>query len=146
MCRLQPLRTGWHTSEERRWPACYNRLTADQQDAYVATRKALEARDDEWWRTVAPACWGWPLENTFKSWEPTFDVGPRDHQYTQDAADDLLKLCDDAETLSDWQSGRCAICSRRSDLVEDHDHTTGLARGPSTEPTRKFLQVRRAFR
>lgn len=32
--------------------------------------------------------------------------------------------------LDDWQAERCAICGgRRSHLVEDHDHTTGLVRG-----------------
>ena len=28
-----------------------------------------------------------------------------------------------------WQDGRCAICGASVDLVQDHDHTTGLIRG-----------------
>jgi hypothetical protein len=28
-----------------------------------------------------------------------------------------------------FHDGRCAVCGRKKELVEDHDHTTGLFRG-----------------
>lgn len=81
-----------------------------------------------------PACWDWPTPEPFDLWEPTFEVGPGDDQYTQEAAADLLRLCRDIERrgwfyLSDWQNGRCAVCARGGELVDDHDHATGLIRG-----------------
>ncbi|MFK4801606.1 endonuclease domain-containing protein [Streptomyces sp. MPA0124] len=36
---------------------------------------------------------------------------------------------DGAETLAQWQDGRCAICGKIRELVCDHDHETGLVRG-----------------
>ncbi|PVC80585.1 hypothetical protein DBP19_36215 [Streptomyces sp. CS090A] len=135
ICGLWSLQTGWDTPEVRHWPACYNHLTAEERQEYVTFNKAREDADAQWWRAFAPACWGWPVATTFQEWRPSFEVGPGDHQYTQQSADDLLKLCEsDPETrastyLYEWQDGRCAICESGSDLVEDHDHATALVRG-----------------
>ncbi|MGV9278025.1 endonuclease domain-containing protein [Streptomyces griseosporeus] len=54
-----------------------------------------------------PACWGWPVPA----------AGP---PVPEDQA---------AAVLNDWQQGRCAICATTEDLVNDHDHQTGLMRG-----------------
>jgi hypothetical protein len=54
-----------------------------------------------------PACWYWPAPETctFKD---------------EEAASDFLRW---------WHCGMCAICGDRGDLVDDHDHKTGLVRG-----------------
>jgi len=118
-------------------------------------RAALNQARDRWWAGVLaeaqaarvgrtrqtpihagpePACWEWSVATPFAIWAPTFEVGPGDHQYIQESADDLLRLCEDPERrswfyLSEWQDGRCAICTRTGHLVDDHDHATGLIRG-----------------
>ncbi|MFE2582924.1 endonuclease domain-containing protein [Streptomyces sp. NPDC059378] len=43
--------------------------------------------------------------------------------------------------LHDIQDGTCATCDAAAYAI-DHDHNTGLVRGPLTELTREFLQVR----
>lgn len=134
ICRAQPIVTDFYTPQERHWPACYKHLTTTERDEYVAVREAKKEAQERWWLAARPACWAWPVAIPFKAWTPNFDVGPADDQYTQEAAEDLLKLCQDSETrasfyLSDWQAGRCAICASQGGLIDDHDHTTGLVRG-----------------
>lgn len=134
ICPLQTLITGFDTPHQRRWPACYNHLTAEERAAYVAVRKATQEDQASWWQVVRPACWAWPVAEPFETWTSTFDVGPEDHQHLQESAADLRRLCEDPEVrgsfyMSEWQDGRCAICARRGDLIEDHDHETGLVRG-----------------
>jgi hypothetical protein len=121
----------------------------------VEERTALKEAEERWWEDLTaeaqatrrsqpnpapvhtgpePACWDWPLPVSFDTWVPGFEVGPGNDQYTQEAADDLLRLCGDRERrssfyLSEWQDGRCAICMRGGHLIDDHDHATGLIRG-----------------
>jgi hypothetical protein len=134
ICTASPLLTGFGTPERRRWPACYNHLTGEERIAYLDVKRAREATNAAWFAAARPACWAWPVTDGFASWTPAFDVGPADHQYTRQTADDLLRLCEDDEArasfyLAHWQDDRCAICATRAELVEDHDHATGLVRG-----------------
>jgi hypothetical protein len=133
-CTQRPLTSDWGTAAERHWPACYNHLTVEERNAYVCARETAEVEKARWWMAALPACWGWDLEVSFATWVPSFEVGPGDHQYSQESADDLMSLCEDEESrasmfLEQWQAGRCAICARRDVLIEDHDHATGLVRG-----------------
>ncbi|RPE27250.1 endonuclease domain-containing protein [Kitasatospora cineracea] len=80
-----------------------------------------------------PACWKWPLPTAEPGPGPEAGTGQDD--LTAEAAEDLREiLADDPEErdralLVAWQGGRCAICNRRRELVDDHDHATGLLRG-----------------
>jgi hypothetical protein len=77
------------------------------------------------WAAQPPACHFWPYPRAV----PLPDEDP-------------------VELLVAWQAGRCAGCghSLHADAVVDHCHETGLVRGPLTELTREFLQVRRPLR
>jgi hypothetical protein len=81
--------------------ACRNHLTADELVVLEAHREAAEAARERA-LNADPSCWSWP-------W-PVPD-GP------------------DWERLLAWHYGRCAICGAADNLVEDHDHQTGLVRG-----------------
>jgi site-specific recombinase XerD len=63
-----------------------------------------------------PACWSWPIGMEA--------LDRAEAEYLEPArAGGLLRILL-------WQDGRCAVCGhRRADLVTDHDHRTGLARG-----------------
>ncbi len=102
--------------------------------------------------TAEPVCWGWPTDlppvddtrRKFLADAERKGCAPGQAGVLWDlecAAAALLGNGDSALTM--WQNGRCAICGRKGDLVCDHDHGTGLVRGPLTELTREFLQVRR---
>ncbi|REF00313.1 recombination endonuclease VII [Thermomonospora umbrina] len=52
-----------------------------------------------------PACWSWP---------------PLGYELDEEWG---------TTPLWGWQAGRCAICGRKTVLVTDHDHRTGLIRG-----------------
>lgn len=58
-----------------------------------------------------PACWEWPV----------------DPDLTKHVGKPAQAIC----ALRDWQAGRCAVCGldKRSRMVEDHEHATGLTRG-----------------
>ncbi|RIH58131.1 hypothetical protein D3C59_37105 [Streptomyces sp. SHP22-7] len=81
--------------------ACHNHLSGDERAVLAAHREAEQAA---WADALAldPSCWSWP-------W-PIPD-GP------------------DWERLLVWHHGRCAICGAAADLLQDHDHRTGLVRG-----------------
>lgn len=77
-----------------------------------------------------PACWRWKppgdsaLERVRKTWvRDSLDLWP-DKPPADPREDDLRWLL-----MVNWQRGRCAICGKRSRLVTDHDHKTGLIRG-----------------
>lgn len=137
ICPLQTLVTGFDTPQQRRWPACYNHLTAEERAAYVALRKAAQEDQASWWQVVRPACWAWPVTDSFETWTPTFDVGPEDHQHLQESAADLRRMCEDPEVrgsfyMSEWQDGRCANCA-----PAPSPGSSKLVRGRQT-PARSF--------
>lgn len=89
-----------HLSDEER--AEYEAHKAEQKallEPYILRRAELVLGD--------PACWGWPTPD-------------QSGVLTEDEATDLLHT---------WQEKRCAICADEGDLVNDHDHQTGLMRG-----------------
>jgi hypothetical protein len=101
-----------------------------------AFREAAERRkrqdEDAWQAYLAadPICWGWSVPDDPENW--TYPQGGAlDQQLSEEA---LAMAMGDPEScgsaiLSHWQNGRCAICGHRYELVEDHDHDTGLVRG-----------------
>ena len=58
-------------------------------------------------RNRDPVCWLWPAPETC-----TF------------ASDEVAR-----DFLRYWHNGQCAACGSPGDLVQDHDHETGLVRG-----------------
>jgi hypothetical protein len=79
-------------------------------DAERESISLLVSRFDQERQRLAmePACWAWPIPE------------PREYANEEEAG----------RALADWQHGRgCAICGPGWDLVEDHDHQTGLVRG-----------------
>jgi hypothetical protein len=85
---------------------CYQHYTDAERtalDAAMAERDATMRL-----REVEPACWSWEVPE------------PREYASEEEAR----------TALSEWQFGRgCAICGPGWDLVDDHDHQTGLIRG-----------------
>lgn len=68
----------------------------------------LERRRQERLAERDPDCWSWPVV-----------------ELPCDGDDWALRVA-----FRDWHDGRCAVCGyRASQLVEDHDHDTGLVRG-----------------
>ncbi|MCQ0011956.1 endonuclease domain-containing protein [Actinomadura madurae] len=86
--------------------ACIDHLTPEETQALRLARERTLARLQR--LAQEPDCWSWPVPSL-----------PQD-------------LSEEAQTeaLHHFQRGRgCAICSVPGDLVEDHDHETGLVRG-----------------
>lgn len=87
-------------------PRGYKRLPSDI---------ALELMEKE-----LPACWTWrpptaaAIERLQKRRMPAAGWDEQDWRWI---------------LMAEWQKERCAICSLRRRLVEDHDHETGLVRG-----------------
>lgn len=110
-CRAEPSCTNnrivWKVTTNLPDPkACYGHLTEEQRRAYdrvtAEVQKMLERLARE------PDCWSWPVPE------------PREYATEEEASD----------ALHEWQLDRgCAICGARFNLVEDHDHHTGLVRG-----------------
>lgn len=125
-CRLQ--RTGWG-SPDRGWPLDPKRCTRHLTEDEKATRDQHGLLDfaAEWggWGILPaePACWSWPVLDEARAmlqrWrdEDPATIGRVAH----------ATLFGDAIRLH--HQGRCAICGRPGNEVEDHDHTTGLVRG-----------------
>lgn len=74
----------------------------------------------------SPACWSWEppaavLRDQVRE-SNDFHLKFLSSRIQEEILDDLV--------LSAWQDRRCATCgSSRRELVEDHDHATGLVRG-----------------
>lgn len=86
--------------------------------------------------TAEPVCWYWPTDRPTEedARREMFEYAER-NGCTPGQAQVLWDLeraagvLSDGDVLARWQNGRCAICGRASDLVCDHDHSTGLVRG-----------------
>lgn len=77
-----------------------------------------------WYRLINsdPACWSWPA--------PTDDDLARVRDsYSQETQEVIGENGWRPILMTEWQQGRCAICGRHAQLVNDHDHETGLRRG-----------------
>lgn len=84
--------------------ACKSHLLPEEREILAALTRAHEA----WLGEHEPACWSWPVPDV-----PAFADEDRAERF-----------------LLDWHDFRCAICGFPDfDLVLDHDHVTGLARG-----------------
>lgn len=76
-----------------------------------------------------PACWDWPAGRPPYRPLPGLELlGPLpDWALAATGPDSPMAH---AQMLREWQSGRCAVCGDdRQELVEDHDHDSGLTRG-----------------
>ena len=113
----------------RRADGCWTHMAPAFREA-AATRKR---RGEEGWRaylSADPICWGWPVPEGLENWAPPQDSTLSEHL----SASALAMVMGNPESRADailswWQDGRCAICGHRYELVEDHDHDTGLVRG-----------------
>lgn len=86
--------------------ACWDHLTAEESAALAKAEAELSERMER--LKCEPACWSWPV--------------PEAREYANEG--------EASDALHEWQHGRgCAICGPGWDLVEDHDHKTGLVRG-----------------
>jgi Recombination endonuclease VII. len=144
-CTARPMNWCWIPDAAREKAShhlpqsCYGHLTASEKQLFTLTREAYEERQQraqERFMESEPACWSWPVPADLDSWELPlpFSVGPGDDQISQATADLLAASQCAGEGRADalleaWQDGRCALCGRRRDLVQDHDHATGLVRG-----------------
>ena len=110
---------------------CWWHMSQPFKEAAAARKRA----DEEAWLAYLyadPICWRWPASDggALANW--TYPQGKTlNEQLTEQA---LAAVMDSPETratalLVHWQDGRCAICGHRRDLVEDHDHNTGMVRG-----------------
>lgn len=118
-CTLFPLNAGG---------TCYGHLTREERAVRDRHRKAQEAQwRAEWQRYLAqdPACWSWgpPCSaDQFRAREL------REGRFSAGTIEILVKAWDGG--FDEFHQRRCAICDRRDpDLVDDHDHSTGLRRG-----------------
>lgn len=99
--------------------ACVKHLNDEERTTYETEKAKWRAHFQPYrqQRTALllgdPACWSWPV--------PGEDLASGDEY-------------EDARRLSDWQKGRCAICGIVDQLVNDHDHQTGLVRGRLCRP------------
>jgi hypothetical protein len=115
--------------EVRRADGCWTHMDA----AFREAAEARKRRDEEAWQAYLdadPICWSWPVPDGLDNW--TYPQGSAiDEQLPGDVLADLLGHPESRASviLYHWQDGRCAICGHRRDLVEDHDHRTGLVRG-----------------
>jgi hypothetical protein len=97
------------------FPACVTHLNVEERAKYEEDK----AKQRAFWEPYVlrraelllsdPACWSWPTT-------PTSESAPLPEEEA-------------SELLHTWQEGRCAICGNPGDLVNDHDHQTGLIRG-----------------
>lgn len=108
---------------------CWHHMSEPFKKAAAARKRA----DEEAWLAylyATPICWGWPVLDSLANW--TYPQGKTlDEQLTEQALGLLMGSPDSKATalLAHWQDGRCAICGHRRDLVEDHNHATGMVRG-----------------
>lgn len=97
---------------------------------YKAAAETRKREDEEAWLAYLyadPICWQWPTRSDFESWT---DPREEDERLTARVRQILASPEIRATAfLNHWQNGRCAICGHRRELVEDHDHVTGLVRG-----------------
>ncbi|MFE9003053.1 endonuclease domain-containing protein [Streptomyces sp. NPDC007875] len=99
-------------------------------------KEATEVRkraDEEAWLAYLyadPICWRWPVPDDLENW-----TYPQDDNTEDRLPEEMIaRIMRDPESragaiLGRWQDGRCAICGHCRELVEDHDHVTGLVRG-----------------
>ena len=87
----------------------------------------LRSMDSE----LHPACWSWPIPKKYPNLSRKRDADlPPSIQALLPAIRKLLAYCPVELTHQQaFHDGRCAICGRKNELVEDHDHNTGLFRG-----------------
>lgn len=82
--------------------ACRGHLTNAELTALEGHRQAVDAARQQH-LNGDPACWSWSTSTSLAG--------------------------EDGELLLAWHGDRCALCGLPADLVEDHDHGTGLVRG-----------------
>lgn len=120
---------------EERPHSCVRHLTPPQRLEYDKALREREARREaawEWFMNSSPACWSWTIPDDLEAWMPTIDA---DDLLIPEVAEALAAVYATPEgrgnqLLHFWQAGRCALCGNgRRDLVQDHDHETGLMRG-----------------
>lgn len=115
----------WDMPDDYRAPACGQHATQDGRIEYAHLMAITEDRR----RTAmdcSPACWSWPAlteaDRERVRAENAFLAKYQDGKILED----ILP----GATLQAWHAGRCAVCGvRQFNLVEDHDHATGLVRG-----------------
>jgi hypothetical protein len=111
-------RVHWWECEGVDPESCDGHLTPAERTLFHAGRRAYleRARGDN----LLPACWSWPPPtaadlDAVKREYPNLDLHDEDWR---------------ALMMEMWHQGRCAICGIvGQDLVNDHDHQTGLERG-----------------
>ena len=92
----------YEPSDDEFYPACRQHMSPAELVAQQDERDEDKRDWAEYRDGRYPACWSWPVP-----------------------------AIQDAETRYDtFHAGRCAVCGRTAQLVEDHDHESGLHRGP----------------
>jgi hypothetical protein len=114
----------WEWVADRRYEAlaCHVHATPRERAEFAAIAAEFATSVDRHIAAVHQSmpvdCWSWPVsgDDRRRAAEAQACEDPR---VARDLAWGLL---------ADWQGGRCAICSRRSEFL-DHSHKTGLVRG-----------------
>jgi hypothetical protein len=96
----------------------------DQEFAELFSFGPRRQLTDEEIDAILPACWEWPVPSSL-------DLLASQHPFHERGGDWCDEEIHSRAALLAWHEGRCAICSDLAgeDLVEDHDHDTGLVRG-----------------
>lgn len=117
------------TFEFDRADGCWHHMSQPFKEASAARKRA----EEEAWLAYLyadPICWRWIIPSNPDEW-----MHSRERTLEEQLVEQALgPLASDPESkaatlLVHWQDGRCAICGHRRDLVEDHDHATGMIRG-----------------
>lgn len=108
---------------------CWRHMSQHFKEAAEARKRA----DEEAWVAYLhadPICWQWPVPEGLEDW--AYPQGETvDEQLTEQGLHAIMGSPEARASafLVHWQDGRCAICGHRRELVEDHDHDTGMVRG-----------------
>lgn len=121
-------RIGWWRSEVPNPQSCISHLTPAERVEHAEIKRRNAEETLQFYMRVGivdgrdPACWSWepPTPSDLQRLKDSYSAAVRARLSDEDFA---------AIQMSDWHQGRCAICGDRDELVNDHDHQTGLERG-----------------
>jgi hypothetical protein len=78
---------------------------------------------------LEPACWSWGAPPTADEYRTRLESGTGNERLSASTIRRIMSAWGEAQ-FDEFHRDRCAICGIvRRDLVDDHDHETGMRRG-----------------